>query len=111
MGSVVTEPGLHRDSQTLGDSVDVVEVGDHLGGAGDAGVVEPGGAKPGDVIGVDGGRGAGEFLGVLTECDVDRVEPSGPPVDGDPVYLPLVVDLVPEVVQMGRDSVVAVVHL
>ncbi len=67
MSPVVVEPGLHRDAETLCDPVDVVEVGDDLGGAGDALVVESGVAKSLDVLAADVRRTPGEFLGVLTQ--------------------------------------------
>lgn len=111
MSPVVVEPCLHGDTQTLSDPVDVVEVGDHLGGAGDAFVVESGAAQSFDVLPAHLRGASGELLGVLTQCEVGWVEPRRPPVDCDSVGESLVFDLVPEIVQVRRYSVVTLVGL
>ena len=54
-------------------------------------------------------RSGGESLGVLEQFSGWLIQSSGPPVDREPVHDLLVVDLVPEVVQMGNYSVVALV--
>lgn len=92
------EPRLHRDTQTLGDAVYVVEVGDDLGGARYPLIVQAGRAKPRDVPGVHSGRRSRQLLGVLAQCDICGTKTSRPPVDCNPINLALVFDLSPEVV-------------
>lgn len=111
MGPVVVEPILLRYPQTLGDPIDVVEIGDHLRCAGNALVVEPGVSKNDDVCDSDGGWCPRQLLGVFAQGDICGVESRGPPIQCDPVGQLLVFDLIPEIVQMCRYSVVTLVHL
>ena len=99
------------DSQAVGDAVDVVEVGDHLGGVADGPVGKAQGPQTVKVIRsyARGSRG-----------QLDRMVAQGPIgirhnrlsiISGDLIGPAGVVDLSPEVIPVGDDSVVAVVDL
>ena len=107
--SVGSKPVLDWYAQPFGYPIDVVEVSDHLHGAGDGGVIETVAPQDGDVITADGRWDLGQLLGVLEQCLGALVESCSPPILGEPVHHLLVVDLGPEVVEMRRDSVVTVV--
>ena len=65
----------------------------------------------GHVLCADRGAIVGEALGEQEQGHGGIVEAGAPPILGEPVHHLLIVDLIPEVVQMRRYSVVALVHL
>ena len=107
--SVGSKPILDRNAKPFGYPIDVVEVGDHLYGAGDGRVVETVAPQDGDVITANGSRGLRQPLGVLEQRLRALVESCSPPILCKPVHQFLVVDLGPEVVEMRCDSVMTVV--
>ncbi len=112
------EPVLRFDAEPVGDPVDVVEVGADLGRVVDGTVVPSRGPQRGDVALSHVSRCQRELLCVLEQGHRLRIEAGRSPSRRDPVgERPGVVvvevevgaDLRPEIVQVGLDSVLALV--
>jgi hypothetical protein len=96
--TIVFDPVFQRHTETLGDTVYVVEVGHDLNTARDPLVVETMGAKLLDVLAGNGSAIVGEPLGEDEQRVRRVVEPGTSPIPGEAVHHLLIVDLIPEVV-------------
>ena len=99
------------DSQALGDAVDVVEVGDHLGGVADGPVGKAQGPQTVNVLGSYACRSRGQLDRMVAEGPIGIRHNRLSIISGDLIGPAGVVDLSPEVVPVGDHSVVAVVDL
>jgi hypothetical protein len=99
------------DSEALGYPVYVVEVGDHLDTTRDTGIVKPSIPKDLNVLVADLSRTPRKHVGKPDKRQRRFVETACFPVDCDSIYQFAVGDLSPEVVEMSRRSVVAIVDL
>lgn len=98
------------DAEPLGDTVDVVEERADLGGIGDRAVVPPGVPQTLHVLGAALRGRACQLVGILEQCQGRGIQSRSSPVLGEPIGQAFVVDLRPEIVQMGANSVVAFVR-
>ena len=105
------EPGLRFNTEACRDPVDVVEVGDDLRRIVYGPVLETGSAEPVDVFPTGCLHRARELNRELEESPCWCIEVGGAPVCSEALDQFLVLDLRPEIMQMGLRSVVALVHL
>jgi hypothetical protein len=96
--TVVFDPVFQRHTETLCDTVDVVEVSHDLNTARDPLVVETMEAKLIDVLRSYRCAIVGEPLGEDEQRVRRVVEPGTSPIPGEAVHHLLIVDLIPEVV-------------
>jgi hypothetical protein len=97
------------NAQPVGDAVDVVEERNDLRRVVDRAVGQPHRSQPINVGLGDGPRRAGQLDRVVAQRPIDRIEWCGGVIFLNRVYVPLILDLSPEVIRVGLDSVVTVV--
>jgi hypothetical protein len=80
MWSVIVEPWFDGDAESVGDPVDIREVGRHFGNVEDVPIGEPDGAEPIDIDGVNVGWSASEPFGVAQHRGPPCVEAGRSPI-------------------------------
>ena len=93
--------------QSVGDPVDVVEVGDDLGGIMNGAIVEADGAEALDVGMGDGPGVVRQLHRVVAEGAILLCQVGFGVVSGDLLYPLVILDLGPEVRRVGERSVIA----
>lgn len=104
------------DAEGIGDSVDVIEVGDDLGGVVDGAVVQANGTKSLDIPCFHNRGTQRQFFGVGAEAGIHGGQRRSTPIMSDGVNISIgfgvgaePIDLSPEVMGMGLRSVFTVV--
>ena len=118
--AIEIDPVFGLNTESVGNAIDVVEVGADLGGVVDRPIVPSRFMEGVDIFCAHFGRARRQFLGVSEQRSGRLIEIGGTPVIGDPVYNPLSLglwkveirgDLRPEIVEMRLGSVDALVLL
>ena len=106
------------DAQGVGDPIDVNEEADDLRSVVNRDIIQARRAQSKDIAFVHCGRRPGKFFGVRAKRPIDFVQRSRAPIAGNGVYEGVrfvsageSVDLGTEIMRVGLDSVVAVIHL
>jgi len=114
-------PGLNEcfqfDTQRIGDTIDVVEIRDHLRGVVDGAVTQPGGAQSLNIGWPHLGWAQRQFIGIGAQCSINRAQGRSPPVARDGMNVGVgfffscePCDLSTEVMRVAASSVDAVVR-